>query len=167
MVSKTTETGELNATDEGQVRQLYEGFLEGWNKRSGDEMAALFAVDGNLVGFDGSQINGQAEIGTHLRRIFADHLTAAYVGIVREVRLLSPDAALLRAVAGMVPSGRSDINPAVNAIQTVVAVKGQGRWRIALFQTTPAAFHGRPDLSEQLTAELRQLVRATSSSKLD
>ncbi len=29
---------------------------------------------------------------------------------------------------------------------------------IALFQNTPAQFYGRPDLSEQLTAELRGLL---------
>jgi hypothetical protein len=66
--------------------------------------------------------------------------------------------AVLRAVVGMVPAARSDIEPALNAIQTVVAVKRDGTWRIAFFQTTPAQFHGRPELVEQLTKELRQLL---------
>lgn len=59
----------------------------------------------------------------------------------------------------MVPPGGSDINPAVNAIQSLVAVRREDLWRIALFQTTPAAFHGRPELSEQLTSELRRELR--------
>jgi len=58
----------------------------------------------------------------------------------------------------MIPPGSSDINPAVNAIQTLTAIKQDGQWSIALFQNTPAQFHGRPDLSEALTAELRQLL---------
>jgi len=33
-----------------------------------------------------------------------------------------------------------------------------------LFQNTPAAFHGRAELSEQLTEELRRALRASSSS---
>jgi SnoaL-like domain len=37
-----------------------------------------------------------------------------------------------------------------------LAVKGAGSWRIAAFQNT-AAFHGRPELSAQLTEELRQV----------
>jgi hypothetical protein len=82
------------------------------------------------------------------------------------VRLLSPDVAILRAVAGMVPPGESDINPEVNAVQTLVAVKQQNNWIIALFQNTPAAFHGRPELSERLTEELRQALR-TSSNEID
>ncbi len=112
----------------------------------------------NVVGFDGSLMNGRAEIESELSRIFADHQTAAYVGIIREVRFLSQAVALLRAVAGMVPPGQSDINPAVNTIQSLVAVKREGGWRIALYQNTPAQFHGRPELSEHLTEELRKLL---------
>jgi hypothetical protein len=58
----------------------------------------------------------------------------------------------------MVPPGGSDINPAVNSIQSLVAVRDAERWRVVLLQTTPAAFHGRPDLAEALTAELRALL---------
>jgi hypothetical protein len=58
----------------------------------------------------------------------------------------------------MLPPGKSDINPAVNTIQSLVAVKQAGQWRIALYQNTPAQFHGRPELSQALTEELRQLL---------
>jgi uncharacterized protein (TIGR02246 family) len=144
--------------DESAVRALYERLLESWNKRSGTGYSALFSKDANVVGFDGSQMNGQAEIESSLRQIFADHETSAYVGKVREVRLLNPQVALLRAVVGMVPPGRSDLNPAVNAIQTLIAVKQDSEWRIALLQSTPAQFHGRPELAQALTEELRQLL---------
>ncbi len=46
----------------------------------------------------------------------------------------------------------------VNAIQSLVAVRDTDHWRAMLLQSTPAAFHGRPDLAEALTAELRALV---------
>jgi uncharacterized protein (TIGR02246 family) len=146
-------------TGRDELRSLHHLLLEGWNARDGDALAALFTEDGNLVGFDGSTVDGRAQIRAHYLEIFADHQTAAYVGKVREVRHLAADVALLRAVVGMVPPGQSDINPAVNAIQTLVAVKQDGGWRVALFQNTPAAFHGRPELSQQLTEELRELRR--------
>jgi hypothetical protein len=57
----------------------------------------------------------------------------------------------------MVPPGQVDLNPALNAHQTVVATKRDGIWRIELLQTTPAQFHGRPDLVQQMTEELRQV----------
>ena len=143
---------------EEEVKQLYQQVLDGWNRRSAAEMAAPFAENGSVVGFDGSQMNGRAEIEAMLAPIFADHPTARYVSIVREVRQLAPNVALLRADVGMVPPGKSQINPATNAIQSLVAVKEGAIWRVALFQNTPAQFHGRPHLVEQMTAELQALV---------
>jgi hypothetical protein len=40
-------------------------------------------------------------------------------------------------------------------------VKDEGKWRIALFQNTPAAFHGRPELAEQLSADLRHVLASS------
>jgi uncharacterized protein (TIGR02246 family) len=144
---------------EGEIGALYNQLLGAWNMRSAADYAALFAADANVVGFDGSQINGRTAIESEMGRIFADHPTATYVGKIREVRLLSPDVAILRAVVGMIPPGQSDIKPDVNAIQSLVAARTNNQWRIALFQNTPAQFHGRPDLARQLTDELRQLRR--------
>ena len=131
--------------EERAVRSLYEELIDSWNKRDAAKMGSLFAKDGNVIGFDGSQMNGRAEIESTLGQIFKDHPTAPFVTKVREVRFLKPGIAVLRAVAGMVPPGQSDIKPDVNAIQTMVVSKDDGRWRVAVFQNTPAAFHGRPD----------------------
>jgi len=143
-------------SDEAEVRSLYQRLLDAWNKRDVAAYAALFEDRANVVGFDGSQMTGRSEIETTLAQIFAHHQTASYVSKVREVRFLTPDVAILRAVVGMVPPGQNDLNPAVNAIQTLVALRRDGRWQIALFQNTPAQFHGRPELAQQLTEELRQ-----------
>ena len=144
--------------DPDDIGTLYQQLLESWNRRDAAAYAALFAEDASVVGFDGSQMSGRAEIATEIGRIFADHPTSRYVGKIREVRQLAPDVALLRAVVGMVPPGQSDLNPNVNAIQSLVAARHGGRWLIALFQNTPAQFHGRPELAQQLTEDLRQLL---------
>jgi uncharacterized protein (TIGR02246 family) len=146
------------STDETEVRALYQQLLEGWNKGSAEAMAAPFADDGELIGFDGSQLAGRAVIAAHLHQIFSDHVTPAYVAKVRAVRFLAPEVADLRAVAGMAPPGKSDIQPSLNTHHTMIAVKREGQWRIALYQNTPAQFHGRPDLVQKLTEELRQLL---------
>lgn len=138
----------------------YEQLLAAWNRRSAADFAALFAADGNAVGFDGSPMNGRSEIASTLGAIFAHHPTASYVAKIREIRSLRPDVALLRAVVGMVPPGQTELNPAVNAIQSVVFVEDDGRWQIALLHNTPAAFHGRPEMAEQLTAELTDVLRS-------
>lgn len=149
---------DARSVDEQAVSSLYHQLLESWNSRDAAAFAAAFATDANLVGFDGSTVDGQAEIESHLAQIFGDHPTAAYIGKIRELRLLGSNAALLRAVAGMVPPGQTDIHPALNAIQSLVAVKQADTWQVALYQNTPAQFHGRPELAQQLTDELRQLL---------
>lgn len=144
--------------EEREVRSLYGRLIAGWNERSATGMAAPFASDGSLVGFDGSQVAGREQIEEHLQPIFASHPTPPYMTIVRSVRFLGSEAALLQAVAGMVPPGKTEIDPALHAIQTVVAEKRDGEWRVVHFQTTPAQFHGRPELVEEMTRELQALL---------
>src|SRR5690348_5427984 len=127
------------------IEKLHADLLTCWNKQDAGGMAALFAKNGNTVGFDGSQMNGQAQIQAELAAVFANHKTAAYVWKVEEVRFLSPQIALLRAIVGMIPPGKKEIDPATNAIQSLVAVLESDTWKIALFQNTPAQFHGRPE----------------------
>ena len=144
------------------TRDLYARLLETWDKRNARDFALLFTADGNLVGFDGSQVNGQLDVGAHLTEVFTHHQTPRYVSIVREVRLLANGVTLLRANTGLIPAGKDDIDPALNAVQSMVAVEKGGAWKIALFQNTPAAYHQRPDLAKHLTEELRARVRETS-----
>ncbi len=159
MNSQTPRPQDSPSPDEIEVRELYRQMLDGWNKRSANAFAAPIAEDGDLIGFDGSQLIGKAEIISTLQQIFADHPTAPYVSKIRGVRFLSPEVAVLRAIVGMVPPAQSDLDPKLNAIQTLVAAKRDGQWRIELFQNTPAQLHGRPDLVQQMTDELRQLLK--------
>src|SRR2546421_10849107 len=152
-------------TTHDQVHELYHRLIDGWNASDAGAMAAVIAGDGLVIGFDGSQMFGRAEVARQLGEIFADHKTATYVAKVRSVRLLGSDAALLHAVVGMVPPGGEEIMPDRNAIQTVVANRSDGEWSVALFQTTPAQFHGRPELTEQLIAELAELLPVTSGRR--
>ena len=145
----------------GDIVALYTRMLEAWNRRDADGFTALFTDECTVVGFDGSQMNGRAQTNGELRAIFASHPTASYVAKVQDVKALDSQVTLLRAVVGMIPPGQRQLNPAVNAVQSVVVVSQSGALRIALLHNTPAAFHGRPQLSEQLTGELTALVQAS------
>jgi hypothetical protein len=133
MITPVQDQQDVHSTGDDPVEALYRQLLAAWNKRSAIEYATCFAIESNVIGFDGSQMNGQ-------------------------VRYLTLDVVLLRAVVGMVPPGKTALNPAVNAIQTLVAQRNGGQWRATLLQNTPAQFHGRPELAEALTEELRQLL---------
>ena len=140
------------------ARDVYQRLIDGWNGHDASAMASAIADDGVVIGFDGSQMRGSEAVGREISRIFADHETASYIAKIRTVRAIGAGIGLLEAVVGMVPPGASHVMPDRNAIQTVVARRDGDRWCAALFQTTPAEFHGRPDLVEALTAELQDLV---------
>jgi uncharacterized protein (TIGR02246 family) len=142
------------------ARALYLEWIEAWNRRDAEEMARLTAPAGVVIGFDGSQMTGPEEVAAAIGAVFAHHQTKPYVAVVREIRPLGPDVMLLRAVCGMSEPGAKTVIPAVNALQSLVAVHHDGEWKIALFQNTPAAFHGRPDAAAALTEELNRALNA-------
>lgn len=138
------------------VKKLYKDLLESWNRNDAGSFAGLFANDANVIGFDGSQMNGKDDIYRQLSAIFSNHKVGRYVSIVKEIRPLSNAIFLLRAVAGMIPYGEGAINPSVNAIQLLIARYTGNDLLIMSFQNTPAAFHGRPEMADQLTKELQE-----------
>jgi uncharacterized protein (TIGR02246 family) len=150
----------MRTMGENDVRALYDKLIAGWNDHDGDAMAEPFADDGVVIGFDGSVSSGKQTIGTEMSNIFADHETGRYAVKVHSVRPLGPQAMILRAIAGLVPRGQTVINPETNSHQTVVAEEHDGEWKILLFQNTPAQFHGRPGLVEDMTRELQAVADA-------
>ena len=144
---------------DAQIRALYAAFVDGWNRRSGAAVAAVFADDGDMVGYDGTTVSGRLSIASDLRRIFGSHQTPAYVGLIRAVRPMSQGVAVLHAHAGMIPPGGNDLDPDLLTVHTLVGVEeSPGRWKISLFQSTPAAWHERPEARDGLLAELRGLL---------
>src|SRR2546423_15114484 len=88
---------------DGAARELYAQLLEAWNKRNARNYALLFASDATLIGFDGSQANGQPDIGAHGSERFSHHRTPRYVALCRGVRPVPAHAGLFRATAGWIP----------------------------------------------------------------
>ena len=147
-------------SDEVITLDLYHRLLQAWNEQDAIAFARLFSGKGLAIGFDGTQMFGYSEIEAALKKIFQDHRTGNYVSMVRAITHLNDHCILLYAVAGMIPAGETQINPALNTIQTLLAVKRDIGWHIELFQNTPAQYHGRQQLSESLTEELNELVTA-------
>jgi uncharacterized protein (TIGR02246 family) len=150
----------VNNEIEEAVRATYRAILAGWNAQDASAFAAPFADDGEVIGFDGSRVVGRGRIEAEMAGIFADHATGSYVGIVRSVAQLGSDVAIMHAVSGLVPAGADAIKPELNAIQSLVAQRQADGWRVILYQNTPAAFHGRPERADALTAELTAKLHA-------
>jgi len=113
--------------DAGEIESLYRRLLAAWDGRNAKAYAGLFADAGRVVGFDGSEVEGRGKIESHLAGIFGHHRTPRYVAKVRGVMFAGENVAVLSGVAGMVPEGQSELNPALNAVQSLVAVRwGRG-----------------------------------------
>jgi uncharacterized protein (TIGR02246 family) len=80
------------------------------------------------------------------------------VGKIRSIRFLTPDIAIVVAVSGTVMAGQSDIDLERNSVHMLVAIKQNDKWRFTAFQNSRAQFIGRPEESQALTGELRQLL---------
>jgi uncharacterized protein (TIGR02246 family) len=93
------------------IEKLHEELLTYWNNQNASGMASLFTKDANVIGFDGSQMNGQEQIETELKHVFANHKTGRYVWKVEEIRFLDLHVGLLRAIVGMVQPGKNEIIP--------------------------------------------------------
>ncbi|MCT1576972.1 SgcJ/EcaC family oxidoreductase [Oceanobacillus kimchii] len=148
----------MNDSFNQEVQNLYQTLIDAWNKRDAEGMASLFTAQGVQIGFDGSKLVGKKDILSHLVPIFENHPTPPFVTKVKNIRILGNDTAILHAIIGMIPPGKKEIDPSVNAHQTLVAVKKDDEWQIELFQNTPAQFHGRPELVEEMTKELMEIV---------
>jgi uncharacterized protein (TIGR02246 family) len=133
MHDKTT----TNPADEVAVRDLYQELMDGWNRGSGDAFAAVFTEDGDLIAFDGTHFKGRKEIAPFHQQLFDKWLKGTrLVGKVNDVRFLSPDVALMHAVGSTVKRGKNEPSPERDSIQTLVAVREGGKWRLAAFQNT-------------------------------
>jgi uncharacterized protein (TIGR02246 family) len=133
-----------NSTAETIVRDLYQQLMDGWNQGSSTAFAAVFADDGDLVAFDGTHLKTREEIARFHQPLFETHLMGTrLVGKVTSMRFLSSDVALVHALGGTVMPEKSVASPERDAIQTLVAVRRNGEWRLAAFQNTRVRPIGR------------------------
>lgn len=155
-LAMTQSAKETSIDRELELRWLYEQVISAWDKRDAKEFAQFFADDATVIGFDGSLHDGRAALRADLNHIFESHPTPPYLSKVKQIRIID-NVGILVAIVGMVPPGKDEIEPTLNARQVMVAVRTDGKWLINVFQNTPAVFHGRPELLQEMTGELNEI----------
>jgi uncharacterized protein (TIGR02246 family) len=132
------------AADEAAVRALYQQMMDGWTQGSGQAFSAPFDDDGDFIAFDGTHFKGRREIASSHQPLFEKWLKGTrLVGKVTNIRFLSPDVVLMHASGGTVMPGASAPSPERDSIQTLVATKQEGGWRLVAFQNTRVRPIGR------------------------
>jgi uncharacterized protein (TIGR02246 family) len=149
----------MKSNARSELRALYKMLIKHWNDQDAKGMASLYTTHGGQVGFDGSQINGAKNIEKHLSPIFRDHPTQKFVFKVLNVRSLGERVGIVQSIAGMVPRNGIMIDSSKNTVQTMLAQQVRGRWKVELFQNTPARLDGRPKAISAMTKQLQGLVK--------
>src|SRR5215207_232457 len=154
----TSSKPSIDNNEEVVIRSLYFQMIDGWNKGNGEAFASPFAEDADLVGFDGMHLKGCQEIASFHQQLFDTFVKGSrLVGKIRNVRFLNPNVAIMHAVGGTIMAGQSDIEPERNSIHTLVIMKeSDDKWRVTAFQNTRAQYIGRPEMTHELTEELRK-----------
>jgi uncharacterized protein (TIGR02246 family) len=131
------DTDSAGETEEAAVRALYRRLIDAWNAGSGDRFAAPFTTDGHLVAFDGLHFRGREQIAAFHQQLFDKWMKGSrLVGGVEDVRFVTPDVAVMHAVGNTVPRGKTRPARERASIQTLVAVRDGGEWRLAAFHNT-------------------------------
>ncbi len=133
----TPQTGvDARLSDETAVRRLYEQMLAGWNQGSGEAFAAPFTEDADFIAFDGTHLERRDEIASVHQELFDKWLKGTQLTGEVSVRFLGPEVALLVGRGGTVMRGRTESAPERDSIQTLVAVRTGGEWRLTSFHNT-------------------------------
>jgi uncharacterized protein (TIGR02246 family) len=119
------------------IEACFQHLLQAWARGDADAYAGFFTPDAEYVGFDGSRTVGRDAIARSHRPLFERWLRGTrLVGKVARIQFLGPDVAVVHATGSTIFSGEDRPRPSRDSIQTLVAVREEGRWRFAAFQNT-------------------------------
>ena len=123
-----------NATDETAIHALHQRMIDSWNRGNGASFAEIFTDDADLAVVGGKRLKGRQEIAATYQRLFDGGMRGSrFTSQMESLRFLSSNIALFSAVTGtLMPGDRTD-QAQRDFLQTMVAVKRDGRWRIAAF----------------------------------
>lgn len=125
------------SADEAALHALVQQIVDGWSNANGAVIAGVYAADGTLVAGDGTVTRGPGEIARYHDRQFQHFLKDTRLTVaVRSVQFLSEDVALMQTEGGILWPGQQQLAPGNRGIQSFVAVREDGTWRVRLFQNT-------------------------------
>jgi uncharacterized protein (TIGR02246 family) len=127
---------------ESAVLQLCQRLTDAWNAGDATAYGDLFTADADYVVFNGMHLEGRDAIAESHRWLFDGPLRGTRLSAgsaPATVRFVRPDVAIVISTGGMTMAGEPSPDPGHDSIQTLVAVRGDGGWRLASFQNTRRA----------------------------
>ncbi|GAA1096747.1 SgcJ/EcaC family oxidoreductase [Nocardiopsis composta] len=129
------------ARDRAAITAALERLTDAWNAGDAAAYGAQFTEDAGYVAYDGSTMNGRAEI-EHVHRVLFEgplrgsRLEGSGAGDAPP-RFIRPGVAVLQHGGGARPDGAAELADDRLSVATLVLVEeGPGDWRIAAFHNT-------------------------------
>jgi uncharacterized protein (TIGR02246 family) len=152
----STSVSTVSRADEVAIRALLDQQISGWAVADPTAYASVFTLDADYVTFLGRRLKGRDEIATSYAPMFVKLLKGSRLRTrITQLRYLAPDVALIQAHAVVTKPARPSRRGA-DRVNTSIAVRTEGGWRLAVSQNTT---HRR--LAEKL---LGRLVSRRSSA---
>jgi uncharacterized protein (TIGR02246 family) len=130
-----TSSGDSN---EAAIRELSARMAEAYNNGDVSGVAANFTPDGHLISGDGTHLHTPASIEHYLAELRAKlpKGTRFVITGVTDVRFPTPDMAVITSEDGWLFPGETMSAEKNKGIQSLVAVRHEGTWRVVLLQRT-------------------------------
>jgi uncharacterized protein (TIGR02246 family) len=136
-------TLKLTASDEEQIRALYQALLEAWTSGDGNCYAALFSDETEYIVASGQVERGRAEIAAGHQQIFDTWAkNTRLFGQIQSIRPLSLDLFLVIATGAVLMLGQTDPTENERTMYSLIAKKLESSWQFVAYQNTPIQSFG-------------------------
>lgn len=124
-------------SNETEIQELFDNLKLAWNKGDGELYASFFTEDSDYIAFDGQHLKGKTENANLHNKLFKGFLKGSKLtGKIKSFKFLSNDIAIFYAVGGVQLSFQKSEPKNRLSINTNVAKKENGVWKISSFQNT-------------------------------
>jgi uncharacterized protein (TIGR02246 family) len=131
MQNQNVNTQSINTADEEAIRAIPLQMADGWNQGSGAGFAAPFTETADFIAFEGTHLKGRQVIEEFHQQIFDTEVKGTRLEAeAKFVEFLSPDRAILHAVARVALPGESETSPSRDSMQLFVVRKYGSEWRV-------------------------------------
>jgi uncharacterized protein (TIGR02246 family) len=125
-------------TDDRQIRDLFDRFMQAWADNDPARYVACFTFHADYVSYDGSRTVGRAAMYDHFDQLFRGVLAGSrLVGDIESIRFVSTDVAIVHGTASVLMPWRSRLPRRRLSRQTMIAVRTEQGWMFS------AAHNGR------------------------
>jgi uncharacterized protein (TIGR02246 family) len=118
-------------TDDRQIRQLFDQFMQTWTAGDARAFGACFTEDSDYVSYDGTRAVGRAQHQDNHDRLFRGVLAgSALTGELESIRHIAPDVAIIHGTASVLMPWRSRLPERRRSRQSIIVVRTEQGWRI-------------------------------------